>query len=78
VANYLDDEGRIMVTSQRTRSQAQNLEDARDKVRLLVESSLVAPPRRIKTKPTRASKARRLDSKRRLSEKKQNRRAGDD
>ncbi|HVW27616.1 MAG TPA: alternative ribosome rescue aminoacyl-tRNA hydrolase ArfB [Polyangiaceae bacterium] len=76
-ARYLDDEGRIVVTSQLTRSQSQNLEDAREKVRVLVESALVAPPRRIATKPTRASKRRRLDSKRRLSEKKQSRRTRD-
>jgi ribosome-associated protein len=77
-ASYMDDEGNILVTSQRTRSQSMNLEDAREKVRLLIESALVAPRRRIATKPTRASKARRLDSKRRLSEKKQNRRTRDD
>jgi len=77
-ARYLDDAGCLVVTSQRTRSQAQNLEDARAKVRLLVEGALVAPRRRIATKPTRASKARRLDSKRRLSEKKESRRSRDD
>ena len=76
-SKYLDDEGRLVVTSQLTRSQVQNLEDARAKVERLVASALVAPRRRIATKPTRASKARRLDSKRRQSEKKQGRRSGD-
>jgi ribosome-associated protein len=75
VAKHLDEEGRLIVVSQRTRSQVQNLEDARDKVRALVAAALVAPRRRIPTKPTRASKTRRLDSKRRLSEKKEGRRS---
>ena len=77
-ASLMDEDGNILVTSQLTRSQLQNLEDARQKVRALIESALVAPRKRIATKPTRASKRRRLDSKRRLSEKKQNRRSRDD
>jgi ribosome-associated protein len=77
-ASLMDEDGNILVVSQLTRSQLQNLEDARQKVRVLIESALVAPRRRIATKPTRASKRRRLDSKRRLSEKKQNRRTRDD
>jgi ribosome-associated protein len=78
VASRLDEDGRLVVTSQLTRSQALNLKDARDKVRALVEAALVAPRRRIPTKPSRAAKARRLDSKRRLSEKKEGRRTRDD
>jgi ribosome-associated protein len=77
VASRLDEEGRLLVTSQKTRSQGMNLEDAREKVRALVASALVAPKRRIATKPTRASKRRRLDSKRHQSEKKQGRRTFD-
>jgi ribosome-associated protein len=78
VASRLDDEGHLVVTSQLTRSQVLNLKDAREKVRALVEAALVAPRRRIPTKPSRASKARRLDSKRRLSEKKEGRRTRGD
>jgi len=70
----LDEDGHLIVVSQLTRSQARNLEDAREKVRALIESALAAPRPRIPTKPSRASKARRLDSKRRQSEKKQSRR----
>ena len=77
-AGRVDEDGRFVVVSQRTRSQVQNLDDARDKVRALVESALVAPRPRIATKPSRASKARRLDAKRRQSEKKHARRSGDD
>ena len=78
VASRLDDEGRLVVVSQLTRSQVLNLKDAREKVQALVEAALTAPRRRIPTKPSRASKARRLDSKRRLSEKKEGRRTRDD
>jgi ribosome-associated protein len=70
----LDDDGLLFVTSQVTRSQLQNLEDAREKIRSLVALALVAPKRRIATKPTRASKARRLDAKRKNSDKKRARR----
>jgi len=78
VAGALDDEGRLVVTSQLTRSQAQNLEDAREKVRALVAKALIAPKRRIATKPSRASRRRRLDTKRRTGEKKRSRRLPDD
>jgi ribosome-associated protein len=78
VASRLDDEGRLVVVSQLTRSQALNLKDAREKVQGLVAAALIAPRRRIPTKPSRASKARRLDSKRRLSEKKEGRRTRGD
>jgi ribosome-associated protein len=75
VTGSLDDEGRLLVTSQLTRSQLQNLDDAREKVRLLVARALIAEKRRIATKPTRASKRRRLDDKRRNSQRKQERRS---
>jgi ribosome-associated protein len=78
VAARMDDEGRLVVTSQLTRSQVLNLKDAREKVQALVEAALVAPRRRIPTKPSRAAKARRMDSKRRLSEKKEGRRTRSD
>ena len=66
----LDAEGRLLVTSQSTRSQHQNLEEAREKVRELVESALAAPRRRIPTKPSRAAKARRLTDKKRNADRK--------
>ncbi len=63
-ANRLDAEGRLLVTSQRTRDQLRNLEDARDKVKKLVERATKAPrPRRI-TQPSRAAVERRLRQKR--------------
>lgn len=74
VAGRTDADGCLLVTSQLTRSQPQNLGDAREKIRDLVERALVAPKRRVPTKPSRASKARRLEGKRKNAEKKQDRR----
>ena len=60
----LDAEGRLVVTSQATRNQARNLEDAREKVRALVAAALVAPRSRRATRPTTAARERRLGDKR--------------
>ena len=74
-AGRLDAAGRLLVTSQLTRSQPQNLEDAAGKVRALVATALVAPKRRIPTRPTRAARARRVEAKQRAAKKKRNRRS---
>ncbi len=59
-AARLDADGKLAVTSQRTRDQLRNLEDARDKVRKLVERALREPrPRRL-TQPSRKAVDRRL------------------
>ena len=60
----LDAAGRLVVTSQATRNQGRNLEDAREKVRALVASALVAPRTRTATRPTAAARERRLVAKR--------------
>ena len=63
-AGRLDADGRLLVTSQRTRDQLRNLEDARDKVKKLIERSLKAPrPRRL-TQPGPGAIERRLKAKR--------------
>jgi ribosome-associated protein len=62
-AAALDADGRILLTSQRTRDQHVNLEDAREKVRLLVQGAIHAPRRRRKTRPTRGGVERRLSEK---------------
>jgi ribosome-associated protein len=60
----MDADGRLVVTSQATRNQARNLDDAREKVRALVASALVPPRPRTATKPTGAARERRLTEKR--------------
>jgi ribosome-associated protein len=59
----LDADGRLVVTSQATRNQARNLEDARAKVAELVRAALVPPRRRVKTAPTAGARRRRLTGK---------------
>jgi ribosome-associated protein len=61
----LDASGRLVITSQASRNQARNIEDARDKVRQLVAAALVRPRARIATRVTAGAEQRRLDVKRR-------------
>jgi ribosome-associated protein len=76
-AARLDADGRLLVTSQRTRDQGRNLEDARDKVRGLVARALIVPRPRRATRPTATSREARLRGKRLLASKKASRqRAG--
>ena len=63
----------ITISSDHTRSQTQNLADARSRLRSLVIAALVKPKKRIATSPSRAAKQRRLENKRRQSQKKRNR-----
>jgi ribosome-associated protein len=74
--NRLDAEGLWMVISDRTRDQLKNLEDAREKVTEAVRAALVRPIPRKATRPTKGSKERRLDTKKRTSATKQQRRGG--
>jgi len=69
----LDAEGRLQITSQLTRNQPDNLEDARSKLAEIVRSALVTPKKRRKTKPSRAKKAARVAEKRVNAQKKQSR-----
>jgi ribosome-associated protein len=72
----LDADGALVIVSQATRSQEQNLEDARQKLAELVRRALVVPKRRRATRPSRGAVERRLEGKRRQREKKQTRRGG--
>jgi len=69
----LDADGRLLVTSQRTRDQHRNLADCRERVRRLIEKALDAPRPRRPTRPSAASRERRLQAKRRRSQRKQTR-----
>jgi ribosome-associated protein len=68
-------DGRLLVTSQRTRDQGRNLEDARNKVAVLVAGSLRAPKTRRPTRETQAARERRLAEKKRAGARKRERRA---
>ncbi|MBV9947989.1 MAG: aminoacyl-tRNA hydrolase, partial [Myxococcales bacterium] len=73
-AASLDADGRLLVTSQRTRDRRQNLEDALGKVTALVRQALIRPNPRRKTRPSRASVERRIDDKKRRARLKAGRR----
>jgi ribosome-associated protein len=63
VARRLDADGRLAVTSQLTRTQSRNLEDARAKVRELVAAALARPTPRRATRPTRTAREQRIAGK---------------
>jgi ribosome-associated protein len=64
----LDRAGRLRVTSQRTRDQHRNVEDARAKVRALVALALEPERPRVPTRPSLGNRRRRLERKRIRSE----------
>ncbi|MEM9575547.1 MAG: alternative ribosome rescue aminoacyl-tRNA hydrolase ArfB [Pseudomonadota bacterium] len=61
-------DGAIVLQCDETRSQARNREIIRQRLTELVQKALVAPKRRIATKPTLGSKKRRLKSKKQRGE----------
>ena len=63
-------DGVLLVESQRFRTQERNRQDALERLIELIRQATKRPKRRRKTRPTRASKERRLENKRRRSEKK--------
>lgn len=67
----LDGDGRLLITSQRTRDQHRNLADCRERVSRLIERALVPPRVRRPTRPSAAARKRRLEAKKRQSERKQ-------
>ena len=69
----LDAEGRILIVSQVTRNQPQNLAHARQHLAELIAKALVVPKTRRATRPTKAAKARRVGNKRLQAAKKQSR-----
>ncbi len=67
-------DGELIVTSQRFRDAGRNVADCLEKLRAVIEAAAVAPKPRRATKPSRASRERRLQSKQRQSQRKQLRR----
>ena len=59
----LSDEGILIIRADRFRTQERNREDARERLAELVLKATVVPKRRVPSKPSRASKARRRDDK---------------
>jgi ribosome-associated protein len=55
--------GEIIVTARKHRTQDANRQDARERLAELVAKAHIRPEKRIKTKPSRAAKAKRVDEK---------------
>ena len=73
----LDAEGNVRVVASDTRSQRQNRALAEERLTILVRRALAIPKARRKTKPTKGSVERRLDSKHRRAAVKRDRRTKD-
>ena len=67
-ATRINKSGELVISSQQHRDQAQNTDECLRRVRTMIEQVLAKPKRRKKTRPTLASKRRRLDNKKRRSE----------
>ena len=78
LATKLDGEGTLRVVNAETRSQLQNRVRAETRLAELVRAALVVPRVRVATKPTRSSRERRLETKRKRSNRKQDRRLRSD
>jgi ribosome-associated protein len=73
LSTRLDGSGQLRLVSAGTRSQTQNKAEVTARFQRIIREALVVPRARRPTKPTKASKQRRLAAKRRRSEIKQRR-----
>jgi ribosome-associated protein len=69
----INDDGTILISARSERSQDQNKRDALERLADLVRTALIEPKIRKKTRPTKASKERRIDTKKRRGSTKQGR-----
>ena len=74
LASKINSEGFLQVRSQIHRSQLQNKEEVVEKMNALIEQALKKVKKRIATKPSKAVKEKRLDTKQKQSQHKENRR----
>ena len=61
----LTKDGVLIISAQSHRTQERNRQDARDRLIGLIRQAAVVPVKRRKTKPTKASKEKRIESKKR-------------
>ncbi len=71
--NRITQDGIIIIKAQENRSQLKNREDAISRLKELIKSAMVVKKKRRATKPTKGSQRRRVDSKRKRSQVKNNR-----
>ncbi len=73
LANKITDEGFLLVKSQTERSQLGNKEEVIRKINTLINQALIKPKKRKPTKPSKAAKEKRIESKKKKGETKLNR-----
>jgi len=73
LATSINDEGIIGISSQKSRSQFSNKENAIEKLKVRLEKALIPKTKRIRTKPSKAAIEERLAEKKRQAEKKESR-----
>lgn len=71
--NRINAEGFLFLTVSETRTQLMNKTRAIEKILELVNQALIIPKKRLATKPSKSQKQKRLDTKKKLSDKKENR-----
>ena len=71
LAHRLTQEGELILTDESSRSQVKNKERVTEKFYSLLEEALKKPKKRKPTKPSKAAKRKRLEEKKKHSEKKQ-------
>lgn len=71
--NRINAEGILFLTVSESRTQLANKNKAVEKILELVNQALIIPKKRFATQPSKGQKQKRLDSKKKLSEKKENR-----
>jgi ribosome-associated protein len=65
--------GEIVITARQYRTQEANREAARERLSDLIERAHVRPVKRVRTRPSRAAKAKRVDAKKQRASVKQGR-----
>ena len=71
--NRINIEGFLFLTVSESRTQLANKNNAIEKILEIVDKALIIPKKRVATKPSKAQKQKRLDTKKKISEKKENR-----
>ncbi|WP_312419032.1 alternative ribosome rescue aminoacyl-tRNA hydrolase ArfB [Epilithonimonas sp.] len=71
--NRINSEGLLQMTSSESRTQLQNKKIVTEKIIELVEKALFIHKKRVATKPSKRQIQKRIDNKKKLSEKKENR-----
>ncbi len=72
----LTKDGDVVITSQESRDQPKNIESCLEKLRLMILEVLHPPKKRRATKPSKGSKVRRVEAKKRRSQVKEGRKRG--